>query len=639
MQFPAARRGRWRRWLRRGCLFSVVAAVALVVLTVLALVVVLPRLVSEASDILATELTQQVIPAMLVRAEQLEIPPPEVPPRPAQSTRIVPEPFTFSPETPTLIVLVHGATRPPAADNHLGTLAGARAYWGYEFMQALLTGGELQSGTGQPLPPEAWLEASVDPTQPEEQLVLAEGRPAQLAFLSYRDGSDYLGPQTAELINQVYEAYQALFSAHERPPQIVWLAHSMGGLVTRYLLSNPEVSDEAFALGPAERQRAAFLRERTLYVITLSTPHEGSRAADNVGLIEQLLTLPTEQLSEIVTLERDLSTAVLGFLRAHQPSTQHLRSDVWRQLNDLETGLVAPQLARRADGSLIPIYALAGRSPGGGFFTDPNFDFGAELNLLEHAAQTSFHPKLLVDTFSMVLSDYLLYNMPGPDRGWGPVSAGLEPLDRITRTALSPPIEVSYGDAANATFSAFPTYFLAHPWSNLEETITPRYDFTDAVRGGVGALLESLAKSEGIETFLANTPEDSSLAALRQRYDKGGAYAPETGELSDGFIDGDGVVALDSGLGFRLGTDVPDFFSHERVWPVADETLRGSWYRLYDEPYPQDANGNFPWEWANHSFVQYSPEVAGWLAQNVLEQAGPYVGAAPYSGWERPPAP
>ena len=110
---------------------------------------------------------------------------------------------------------------------------------------------------------------------------------------------------------------------------------------------------------------------------------------------------------------------------------------------------------------------------------------------------------------------------------------------------------------------------------------------------------------------------------------------PQPAATSDGFIDGDGVVSLDSGLGLYLGTPEPYYFSHDRTWEVGDGRERGSWYRIYDDRYPAGRDGYFPWEWGNHSFMQYQPEIAAWLRDQILVQAGPYVGQGVVSQWKR----
>jgi hypothetical protein len=235
-----------------------------------------------------------------------------------------------------------------------------------------------------------------------------------------------------------------------------------------------------------------------------------------------------------------------------------------------------------------------------------------------------------------------LFNTPGVDKGWGLAEPGLEYLDRVARTSLAGSVNIEYnqkGITTEASFEALPVYYLEHSWSNIkakEETFRSIDEFKARLSKGFLGILETLDTTGKIDSLLASISPDTPLADIRTQYDKGRWYASEaTTPTSDGFIDGDGVVALDSGLGLFLSTTTPEYFSHERTWDVAGETLRGSWYRLFDSRYPRDETGNFPWEWANHSFAQYNPEVATWLEQNILSQAGPYVAKSPYSIWQK----
>ena len=61
---------------------------------------------------------------------------------------------------------------------------------------------------------------------------------------------------------------------------VVLIGHSMGGLVARHLLTNPPVDDVPFGVPERTRDDIDRIRDRTLYLITLGTPHEGSQAAD-----------------------------------------------------------------------------------------------------------------------------------------------------------------------------------------------------------------------------------------------------------------------------------------------------------------------------------------------------------------------
>jgi hypothetical protein len=195
--------------------------------------------------------------------------------------------------------------------------------------------------------------------------------------------------------------------------------------------------------------------------------------------------------------------------------------------------------------------------------------------------------------------------------------------------------DVKIDEAQLVPFEGFPTYYLSHDWQGLRnKPVAP---------ANLEVWLEHLfpERDSTMDMLLLNKPE-ASLAELRQQYlgaRPGYKSIPEA-SVSDGSIDSDGVVGLDSGLGLFLETPENDYFSHEKLWKIDDDTrvnktVRGSWYRIYDHRYPQDETGFFPWEWGNHSFVQYDPKVAEWLRVNLLEQAGPYVSDLSVSSWAR----
>jgi hypothetical protein len=306
---------------------------------------------------------------------------------------------------------------------------------------------------------------------------------------------------------------------------------------------------------------------------------------------------------------------------------QHLRTETLAALNK-RGGLLEPHHARRTDGTLVPIYALSGRSPAGGFFSNPNVDLEAELTLLDHESiALGVNSKLVMDSLNMMVSDYMMSNFPGLERGWGVTPPELPFLDKVRRyTPFKRDVKIEASQIV--PFEGFPTYYLNHAWQGLKERpVSP---------ANIEVWLEYLLPERDIDMdSLVSQNPDATLTDLREQYLGGrpGYKAAPNKPTSDGYIDSDGVVSLDSGLGLFLGTPESYYFSHEKVWQVDNEALRGSWYRIYDNRYPQDETGAFPWEWSNHSFVQYNPQVAEWLRVNLIGQAGPYVGEPPVSLW------
>ncbi|CAA9571435.1 MAG: hypothetical protein AVDCRST_MAG86-1701 [uncultured Truepera sp.] len=632
----ARRLRKWRPWWVRLLIGMAATLVVFVALLTFGVIYALREARSLAGDIF-TSLIEEGIPTVINRAATTSVELPVVPYR-VHPTRYEGESFPFSEDRPTIIVLLHGATRSPAPNAVTGTLAGSRAYWGYDFVAGLLGSDELETLDGITLDRETWRTAALGDAPAHHLIRAAEEADSRLVMITHRDGSDYLGPQTTAVVEQVHALHRYARARLGKEPQLILLAHSMGGLVSRYLLSNPEVRAPNFSLSKGVRVKADFLRDRTLYLITEATPHLGSLAADNALLIERLTAFQNDILErwniEVDPQEIDLHHSLIGFLRAGQPSTEHLRTDTLAELNHPDRGLLAPQHARRTDGSLIPIYTLSGRSPAGGFFDNPNVDLGTEVQLLEFVGErTRLGDKLLFDTLSMVLTDYLLYNFPGLTHGWGKVPQGLAELDRVGRfSAFSSQVVLTPPDQPERILKleAFPVYYLQHRW----DAIAPSSDTTRALQDWLAYALQEAIRP--ITPLLEVASPTTPLDTIRGRYvGTDAAYAGIPGAANpDGYIDSDGVVGLDSGLGLFLGTAAPEYFSHERVWPVGGKSFQGSWYRIFDGRYPQRTDEAFPWDWGNHGLVQYSGEVAAWISEHILADAGPYVGQATLSGWK-----
>jgi pimeloyl-ACP methyl ester carboxylesterase len=613
-------RSKWR-WLKRtlvGCVISLVLPIILLVVAG----VLIYRGIQDASE----TFVHDMLPAAIERGETATLPLPKIPVWTRTQT-YTGTTFTFSWDKPTVIVLLHGATRTPQPDGITGTLQGARAYWGYSFVAGLLETQTLQTLNGTKLSTETWQTKAINDALADDHILQATNSKNYI-MLTHRNGSAFLGPQTTEVVKQIYDLYQHLAKTLDEEPQLILIAHSMGGLVSRYLLSNPEVADPAFALDTTTRQQTDFLRDRTLYLITLSTPHTGSRAADNALTIEKVTALTDKVLKRFeLSHEDDPQRLAMGFLRAYQDSTHHLRTETLAKLN-APGGLLEPRHARRTDGTLVPIYALSGRSPAGGFFENPNIDLEAELTLLDTESQRlGLNSKLLTDSLNMIVSDYMMSNFPGLSHGWGEAITDLPFLDKVRRyTPLKREVKIEPGNIV--PFEGFPTYYLNHDWQGLRDK--------PVSAASIAVWLEYLfpERDTTMDDLLTASP-DVPLETLRETYVSARAsYTSKDESVSDGFIDSDGVVSLDSGLGLFLGTTESDYFSHDKLWQLGNDQERGSWYRIFDERYPQDETGAFPWEWGNHSFVQYSPDVAQWLETNILEKAGPYVGSKQLSQWE-----
>lgn len=82
---------------------------------------------------------------------------------------------------------------------------------------------------------------------------------------------------------------------------------------------------------------------------------------------------------------------------------------------------------------------------------------------------------------------------------------------------------------------------------------------------------------------------------------------------SDGEVDNDGMVGIDSGLGYWLGGNTPKPFDH---------STGGSWYRMESGP----------WDLSNHATIQTKQEIGKWLHENFISKAvGPIPSRIGYS--------
>lgn len=501
----------------------------------------------------------------------------------------------FESGRPRLIILVHGATDAPRyhPEKHIGTLQHARDYWEYTFVQNLIGAtSDLGTLSGVRLNSEAWTGAVLRESEPLDHVVMADSAlkafnttrrlPELSVLLTYRDGSETLASQGRTIIRQVYAHYARLTQVSGVQPQIIWVGHSMGGNVIRYVLSNPIEAFNNIRLTAAERTQADFLRDRTVFAVTMGTPHEGSPLADKFTQIAQFLGQNPSPLREFYILAGMNSPRehVIGWLGADSDSTRQLRTDFWANQN---IGALAPEAACRTDESLIPVYCLGSRSPGRTFFDDPNRD---PVTLAgEVGGQDN---KTLYETIGLMSLDYALHATPGTPNHWGSVPPASRDLDWVRRAFLTllPPGELS---EPRDQPELFPLYYLKVPWRR-----------------------ETRGLFDLIPTFVPATAS------------RPGADNSFSTRAADGEIDNDGMVGIDSALGIKLGTTTLEYFDHSREWPMAGGLVRGSWYRLYSGP----------WNWDDHGSLRRNPETARWLRQHLFRSAGPWVGTNSISQWD-----
>jgi len=582
---------------------------------------------------------------------------PEVPTWPLDQNAVLrpdAEPFPFDRDRPTLVVLLHGMTPSLDLDDEVGTHAYARRYWGYHFVATLLGGQPPRIEGGEPLDPDAWWSTAPADDDPRHGLLLrADGDTERAVFVVTRDGSRGLGEQVVAAAAQIeagVERYRDVLattrsdaSEADLEPQLVLVGHSFGGLVGRYLLTNPPLDGGPFGTDAATQARAEAIRDRTLYLVTLGTPHEGSAAADRAVLLATVDELLRAELGRPNAFTRRWLTPLLDegatLLRLEDPVTEHLRTDVWAALNDPGDGLLAAHRARRSDGSPVPVYALAARTPGGHFFVDPMVSDRIELELAAWYAERldlppDFYREFL---FQMLLADPTIHALGNPERGWGRAADHPAPddaLDRVTRVATAPE-RIVFGpeDARVAIEFAARVDFLRGPYAGEIKT-----------RGWFGrlwCLVVRCAEAPGVIDTGAvadldlSRVEEPTVAVVRDlllgREPPGDAppiRQPE-GRVGDGEIDADGAVPVHSALGYLLGADDGPYLAAGREWQAGGETLPGSWYR----PDLADPDAELPWTYLHHIDLQWAPEVAGWIATKLLDAAGPNPAGEGLSGW------
>lgn len=350
-----------------------------------------------------------------------------------------PEPasFPFSPRRPRVVVLLHGVTNRPtsAPEEHIATSGHARWYWGYDLIAALMGTPDAQNSrliqhtqgrTGfSVVDGKQWnyQNFSLPVTQTDLAPVLVPNNgqsetdarryisatfrpsdnPSTAVMVTFRDGSRHMMQQVGDAIEQIYQTYNRTFGhlPAASQPQIYLVGHSFGGIVSRAILTNPEGADlYGGKLTSAQRQQADFLRKRVVLVTTMSTPHTGSEIPELAGDMDKLMktgravlpsasdlkkqtglakVLPDVLTAKLVELREDLTGAIKS-AAGDRPCLQDIQ-----RMAEYNRGILAPAKATRPDGSLVPIYTLGGRNPGGLFMDRDRAPFLTGGRMLPHS--------------------------------------------------------------------------------------------------------------------------------------------------------------------------------------------------------------------------------------------------------------
>ncbi|WP_395141365.1 hypothetical protein [Armatimonas sp.] len=350
-----------------------------------------------------------------------------------------PKSFAFSPNRPRLVVLLHGVTNPRenSPEEGIGTSTHARFYWGYDFIRALMgvpTNPAIQLiQRGKTRTDLAFIQADNWTVTPKDSLdalksedgdlapVLvpdlmfkrsegrvsaddfkAEPNPKTAVMVTFRDGSEHLMPQLGDAIDQIFSTYRQTFGhlPEASQPQIYLMGHSFGGVVARAILTNPEGSDlYGGRLNSGQRQRADYLRRRVVNVTTISAPHTGTIIPEMTTDVDRILKTGQSLLPSTASLKKQgplekIKSAIVdsGVGKLHDALDKAIKSasgnrdslhDILR-MAEYNKGILSPEKATRVDGSLVPIFTLGGRNPGGMFFDRNRAPFIGGGRVLPH---------------------------------------------------------------------------------------------------------------------------------------------------------------------------------------------------------------------------------------------------------------
>ena len=394
---------------------------------------------------------------------------------------------TIQVPTPRIVVLVHGML---LNGGDAGELSTARAYWSFEFVRGILglDTGAIQTLAGTVFTSDrAWVDDAAergairpaiaahafvvpplgtDPAVPPPVSVALTARDASVGLLAQ---SGAAATQIDELLDAYKTRYEDYLSVCGCEPQLVLVGHSMGGLVIRTILSNPDPrrlntsqNPERTSYAASTRRAMNTIRDRTLFAATLATPHDGTIFADRgqalidfVESLPQALNASTNADQLVATLlpvdtvvtrleaaggvtRGELADAATTFVQTANPARGAIQNLTREYMSIANASFLRPDRARRtaaADdllgsgtgGQLVPIYTFGGRSPGSVHFTTPFLRDAIDGLGTERASdQTNILLKIAID--------HWMATYPG---GYGSVDGDLAPfaeqLDRVSR--------------------------------------------------------------------------------------------------------------------------------------------------------------------------------------------------------------
>ncbi len=473
--------------------------------------------------------------------------------------------LSFRKNRPTVVVLIHGITGYPETDptTNTGTLKGARFQWGPDFIYNLFgvtedkpttftddntLSGSLFSGN--------WESKNTNNNVISDHFVTVYGKPTPNYYppfslmFTYRDGSESYRNQVSKTAAQIVYLYNGMFGnwPKEKQPQLILLCHSFGGVVARTICSVPNsipsndngIATELFSAN--DKTNMEFIRNKTMYITTLSTPHEGSPITFSAALGSYLQHIPL--IGETFD-EQDPDAGII----------KQLSSSFMANINQT---ILSPDKCKRKDGTLIPIHALGGRSPGGPtYYFDPTKNKGGISNTNQsETLQTNRENRDKYESYGLMRADYAVHlvDVSLEKKPWGKTPSDNLALDIIQAREKN----IVTGCISNVVydlveFGVDPTiFYLRKDWN--EKKVGPFCISSESVNNAI---------------------------------------------VRDGEIDADGFVPINSALGVKLGTDTKNYFEH---------TNNGSWYRFYTSKA----------DFHNHGSIKQYGEIGKWLREEII---------------------
>lgn len=454
-------------------------------------------------------------------------------------TQVTPTQQAVTSQSPVLFILVHGMSHSAGTSvSTIDTPPVSRDEWSVDFLRGLLGArpgarsplfsfvgpfddanyrtsgatfpatlaeGDIADNPGLP----ANFVSLVAASSPPSGFPAAAPRPAPpfSAFITYRDVPGGLVQSGQRIANQAYLALRWYELRFRRTPRVVFVTQSFGGVTARFVLSVPTTAElreaqvpfDGFTLSVEDTRRMVYVRDRTVSLVTLGTPHEGSFLGD-LGVPAQMLA---QRMSAVARSRvtatgsgADLFAASVRQLAQQFPALapaslsvqeaqanieagfdefdrqldgralRDLRRDFWERVN---RGPLHPRKARRGSSpiqsaaqALIPVYAGGSRSPGGRAFTAP------ELSAFARYAQENERERGWIVMTMGADTAVRLLRSEGFGRTSNPVLSGFaERLDRRRRL-------VDLGAAARTQAQALAAQL--SPWLVEQQATTSAID-------------------------------------------------------------------------------------------------------------------------------------------------------------------